>query len=215
MAALGKPSQQFVPIKEIRNGAVILKDGGLRMVLLASSVNFALKSQDEQTATLSQFQNFLNTLDFTVQFYVQSRRLDIHPYIALLEERRASQVNDLMKTQIDEYIRFIRAFTEANNIMTKTFLVVVPYEPAVMQKRRSSLLGKISPGSPSKASNEATNFEENITQLEQRVAIVQQGLSAAGISAQPLDTEVLVETFYKVFNPAEMSAPAGFSAARL
>ena len=70
-----KPTQNFVPIKEVRNGVLILKDGSMRSLLLASSVNFALKSADEQQGIILQFQNFLNSLDFSVQIFVQSRRL--------------------------------------------------------------------------------------------------------------------------------------------
>lgn len=84
-------TQEFVPIREIRNGIIILKDGSLRLVLMASSHNLALKSEDEQKAILSQFQNTLNSLDFSIQFFVQSRKLDIRPYIALLQEREKEQ----------------------------------------------------------------------------------------------------------------------------
>src|ERR1700752_4060473 len=105
--ASARATQEFVPLKEVRDGIVILKDGSLRSVLMASSINLALKSSDEQTAVIAQFQNFLNSLEFTVQFFVESRELDIRPYIALLEERLAAELDDLMKIQIREYITFI------------------------------------------------------------------------------------------------------------
>ena len=70
-------SQDFVPIKEIRDGILILKDNSYRAIVMASSLNFALKSQDEQTAIIIQFQNFLNSLNFSIQICVQSRKLDI------------------------------------------------------------------------------------------------------------------------------------------
>ena len=125
--ASNKSTQEFVPISEVRDGIVVLKDGGLRAVLLASSLNFALKSDDEQTAFIVQFQNFLNSLDFTVQIFVQSRMLDIRPYVATLEAAYKQQLDDLMRIQIREYVEFIKSFTEAANIMTKNFFVVVPY----------------------------------------------------------------------------------------
>ena len=111
----------------MRDGIVVLKDGALRAILLASSINFALKSEDEQTAFIVQFQNFLNSLDFSVQIFVQSRMLDIRPYIATLEVQYKQQLDDLMRIQIREYIEFIKSFTEAASIMTKNFFVVVPY----------------------------------------------------------------------------------------
>src|SRR4029078_2814365 len=114
------------------DGVIVLKDGSLSSILLASSLNFALKSQDEQHAILLQFQYFLNSLDFSVQIFMQSRRLDIRPYIALLEGRYKEQTTDLMKLQTREYIEFIKNFTESVNIMTKSFFVVVPYLPSVL-----------------------------------------------------------------------------------
>src|SRR5271163_450727 len=95
-------TQAFVPLKEVRDGVVILKDGSLRALLMASSINLALKAADEQQAIIAQFQNFLNSLEFTVQFFVESRDLDIRPYIALLEDRYAQELDDLMKIQIRE-----------------------------------------------------------------------------------------------------------------
>ncbi len=103
-------TQSFVPLEEVRDGIVLLKDGSLRAILMASSINFALKSGEEQEAILKQFQSFLNTLDFSMQIYVQSRELDINPYLALLASREAAQKNDLMKVQLREYMGFIRSF---------------------------------------------------------------------------------------------------------
>src|ERR1700691_3692725 len=130
-AASTRSTQDFEPVSEVRDGVVVLKDGGLRAILLASSINFALKSEDEQTAFIVQFQNFLNSLDFSCQIFVQSRMLDIRPYIATLETQFKEQLDDLMRIQIREYIEFIKSFTEAANIMTKNFFVIVPYSPSI------------------------------------------------------------------------------------
>ena len=99
-----KAPQEFVPIKEVRDEAIVLKDGGLRAIILANSVNLSLKSDDEQKATILQFQSFLNTLDFAIQISVQSRRLDIRPYLLLLEDRMKLQSEPLLKLQTREYI---------------------------------------------------------------------------------------------------------------
>ena len=127
MATPNPASQDFVAIRDIKDGIVILKNGQICKVLLASSVNFALKSQDEQRAILFQFQNFLNTLDFSLQIYVQSRRLNIEPYLTMLAGRGDSQDNDLMRIQLSEYITFIRSFVTDVDVMSKNFFVIVPY----------------------------------------------------------------------------------------
>src|SRR3569832_492221 len=127
---VSRSTQDFVPVKEVRDGIVVLKEGGLRAILLASSINFALKSEDEQTAFIVQFQNFLNSLDFSVQIFVQSRSLDIRPYVATLEAAYKEQLDELLRVQIREYIAFNKNKTETTNNKTKNFFVVVPYDTA-------------------------------------------------------------------------------------
>lgn len=200
-------TQQFVPIKEVRDGIVVLRDGSLRTVLMASSLNFALKSSEEQEAIISQFQNFLNSLEFSIEFYIQSRRLDIRPYIALLEERMKEQINDLVKIQTREYIGFIKNFTESTDIMNKNFFIVIPYSAGIFQDKK--VMGGLFGGKTdeSEKKNVADQFEESRTQLEQRSAIVAQGLSRAGVRVATLGTEEIIELFYKVFNPGELEKP--------
>lgn len=202
-----KATQDFVPVKEVRDGVIVLKDGGLRGVLMASSLNFALKSDDEQTAFILQFQNFLNSLDFTTQIFVQSRKLDIRPYVATLEAAHKEQLDDLMRIQIREYIEFVRNFTEAANIMTKNFFVIVPYSPAIIAVNKG-LSSKL-PWSKNKANAAELNktFEENVSQLEQRLSIAQQGLVRSGVRTVQLGTEEIVELLYTIFNPGEQDKP--------
>jgi len=206
--ATANTTQDFVPIREVRDGVVVLKDGGLRMLLMASSLNFALKSQDEQSAILLQFQNFLNSLEFSIQIFVQSRELDIRPYIALLEERHKAQTTDLMKIQVREYIEFVKAFTEEAHIMSKSFFIVVPYTPSAISVK-SGLLGGMLGTSRGKTTREEKSaaFEEQRTQLEQRVSVVEQGLTRSGIRTIPLGTEEVIELYYKIFNPGELERP--------
>jgi len=208
MVVNSKATQEFVPIKEVRDGVVILKDDTMRGVVLASSLNFALKSEDERAAIIAQFQDFLNSLDFPVQIFIQSRRLDIRPYIALLEEQYKEQTNDLMKIQTREYIEFVKKFTESTNIMTKSFFVVVPYDPAILNVSGGiggKLFGKKS--AVQITDEKQSTFEENRTQLEQRVGVVEQGLVRCGIRVIRLGTEEVIELFYKIFNPGETEKP--------
>ena len=205
MALNAKATQEFVPIKEVRDGIVVLKDGGLRAIILANSVNLSLKSNDEQQAIILQFQNFLNTLDFSVQIAVQSRRLDIRPYLLLLENRMKVQNEPLLKLQTKEYIEFIRNFTESVSIMTKNFFVVIPYT-YINLKLESGIFKNLFSRKSKKEEEikNQLNFEEKRSQLEQRVSVIQQGLSRCGIKSAQLGTEEVVEVFYKVFNPGEL-----------
>ena len=203
-----RPAQEFIPFKEIRDGIVIMKDNSFRAVLMTSSLNLALKSQEEQEAIIAQFQNFLNSLEFSIQFYIQSRRLDIRPYIASLQEKERDQVNELMKIQTREYIDFIKNFTETTNIMSKSFFVVVPYASNLSSSVTQGKWGFASKTDDrSKTKEWLENFEESKTQLEQRVSIVEQGLSRFSIRVAQLGTEEVVELFYKIFNPGDLEKP--------
>ena len=207
MAQQSKTTQEFVPIQEIRDGIVILKDGSMRAIILASSLNFALKSGDEQNAIIAQFQNFINSLDFSVQIFVQSKRLDIRPYIALLEERYKEQITELMKIQTREYIEFIRTFVDNSNIMTKGFFLVIPYMPALLNTSKNPLSSIIKKKGSEDKTLENEKFEEYRSQLEQRVGVVEQGLVRCGIRVAELGTEEVVELYYKIFNPGETEKP--------
>lgn len=207
MAPSSSPTQQFVPVKEVRDGIVVMKDDTLATVVLVSSINLSLKSYDEQRATLSQFQSFLNTLDFPVQIVVQSRRYDVRPYIVSLENRLKVQTEPLLRVQTQEYIEFIRTFTEQVNVMRKSFFVVIPYTPPVLSQTGGGL-GKIFSFFTKKTTTAdlTANFEEERTQLEQRVSVVEQGLSRLGLRVAQLGTQEVIELLYKTFNPGETTS---------
>jgi hypothetical protein len=207
--ATPKATQSFVPVKEVRNGVVILKNDGYRGILMCSSVNFALKGEDEQRGIVGGFQSFLNTLDFSVEIVVHSRKMDIRPYLALLEERAGVQTTELMRLQLREYEQFIRNFIDANDIMTKMFYVVVPYSPSTGVEVASavSFLGKGGRQHTGEASGADSTFEEHRVQLEQRMALVVSGLAASGVRAVPLGTEEIIELLYRSFNLSELESP--------
>lgn len=214
MVVNSKPTQDFVPIKEVRDGVVILKDGSMRAILMSSSVNFALKSEDEQLAITFQFQNFLNSLNFSLQMFIQSRRLDIRPYLALLDERKKIQTSDLMRIQIKEYADFIETFTNTVEIMTKSFFLVIPYTPPALDfSKNNGILKKKE--SKSEAQEKIESFEENRIQLEQRVSVVENGLSRTGVRTVRLGTEEVIEVFYKLFNPGDVDKPINIDQTKL
>lgn len=203
MATIGTPAQQFVPVQEVRDGIIVMKDGSLAMAVLVSSINLSLKSYDEQRATLMQFQNFLNTLDFPIQIVIQSRRYDVRPYILTLQNRLKQQTEPLLQVQTREYIQFIQSFTDQVNIMRKSFFVVIPYIPPVLSQKQG--IGKILSFFNKKPTptQGITDFEEERTQLEERVSVVEQGLSRVGLRVAQLGTEEVIELLYKTFNPGD------------
>ncbi len=198
------PTQSFVPIKEVRENVIILEDGSFRAVLMVSTINIALKSEDERSALLMQFQSFLNTIDFSIQIFMESRELDIRPYLQLLEEQHKKQENELLRIQITEYIGFIKKYTENVNIMTKAFFVIIPYSPSMVGAKKSSgssFFSKSTKEEKTEASKRS--FEEHRTQLSQRVTVVEQGLRRCGLRTATLGSEEIKELFYNLFNPGE------------
>jgi hypothetical protein len=212
MAIAGKSTQDFIPIKEIRDGIVVLKDGSMRMIIMASSLNFALKSADEQSAIVMQYQNFLNSLDFTIQFFIESRKLDIGPYLSTLQEAEKKQSNELLKVQTREYIEFIKNFVKMSNTVAKSFYVIVPYSASGVSTQTGPLGGLLSSlgmgGKKTAAEKKDIKFEEAKTQLQQRAAVVQNGLTRTGVRSVILDTEELIELYYKLFNPGGLEKGA-------
>ena len=206
MAISATATQEFVPIKEVREGIVVLKDDSLRAILAVSSVNLALKSGDEQIATISQFQSFLNSVDFPIQIVVQSRRLDIRPYLIQLESKMKDQNEPLLKLQTAGYISFIREFTEQVAIMRKYFYVVVPYEEATLSVKKGVLGGFLGNRRSKKEARtkENADFEEKRTQLDERVSVISGGLASCGARSERLQSEEVIELFYKTFNPGDI-----------
>ena len=201
-----KPTRDIVEAAEIRDGVLILKDGSLRAILMASSINFALKSSDEQDAIVLQYQNFLNSLDFSVEFLIQSRLLNIEPYLETLRTRLKTEFNELMKIQITEYIEFVRTFVESANIVSKNFYVVIPFTPVTLYKKGGvrAALGSLFGTQEAGATLKEENFKEYTTQLYQRVDAVRQGLIRTGVRMVPLNTEELIELLYSLYNPGEL-----------
>ncbi len=204
---MASSTQQFVPIKEIRDGVAVLKSGELRGVVLCQAINLDLKSADEQTAIILQFQNFLNALEFSVQIVASSRRLDIRPYLLKLEDRLEKIEGDLLRIQTREYIGFIQKFNETYDVMSKYFYIIVPYGGVALPGEGfiSGLFGK----NKSEGQPKSDQFEESRSQLEQRIAVVTGGLESMGIETKQLDTPALIELYQKTFNPGELHSTSG------
>jgi len=206
ISASARASQEIIPVEEIRNGILILQDGTLRVVLMASSLNFALKSTEEQDAIILQYQNFLNSLDFSIQFFIQSRKLNISPYLETLRERKKLEINELLKIQISEYISFVKDFVENSNVVSKTFYVVVSFVPSItLDSHVGGVKGMVGSffGKPSREGGffDAAKFEEYRLQILQRAGVVIDGLARTGVRAVPLNTEELIELYYEMYNP--------------
>lgn len=193
-------TQDYLDIAEIRDDVVVLKDGSMRAVIMVSSINFALKSEDEQNAIVQTYMSFLNSIDFPVQIAVQSRRLNVDKYLEALKAKEKEQINDLLRTQITEYREFIGQLISLGDIMGKRFYVVVPYNLSAGGKRGflSKLSVVLSPAKIIKLSDKI--FTKYHGLLSARVEKVISGLQGLGVSMAQLNTQSLIELYYNSYN---------------
>ncbi|MBI4992418.1 MAG: hypothetical protein HZB99_04340 [Candidatus Harrisonbacteria bacterium] len=202
------PTQQFIEIESVENDTIKLKGGGLRKIILVSGTNFSLKSTEEQEMITQAFQGFLNSLDFTVQFFIHSRKLNIDDYIKTLEEREIQEENSLLKNQILEYREFVKTVVRENAIMQKRFFVVVPYDPIAVPGAGLNIADALfSWGKSKKTAQEKKDekFEESLQQLNARVSQIIDGLNQIGLRAVSLENDELIELFYNLYNPSTVA----------
>lgn len=198
----GQPSQKLIDIAEIRDDVVVMEDGTMRAVLLVSSINFALKSEEEQNAIIYAYQDFLNSLDFPIQIIITSRNVDISAYLQEVRKRRQQNPNELLRLQMDEYVNFISELVKSSNIMTKSFFVVIPF--AVQQSRKEGVFSRFFKGfkaATKRYTMSEQDFLHNKAQLFQRAEQAALGLQAFGLRIVPLRTRELVELYYNAYNP--------------
>jgi hypothetical protein len=186
-------TQQFLEIEQIREGILLLKNKSLRGVLMISSLNFALKSADEQQAIIYQFQNFLNSLDFPIEIIVQSRILNITGYLDKLKEIETAQKNELMKIQTAEYRKFISDLVVGRQILSKTFFVTIPFTLIEIPKIGIKKEADFSEG----------QFQRAKSQLWQRMEFAALGLRRCGLQCSFLNTLELIELFWSLYHPEE------------
>jgi len=194
-------TQKHLNISEVRDNTVIVDDGSLRSILMVSSINFALKNEDEQNAIISAYVSFLNNLSFPLQIVVHSRELNIEGYLNRLREREKIQTNELLKAQTVEYINYVAELVSLGKIMNKRFFVIVSYNPLSDNKKSFwSRLGEVfNPSSLVKMKED--KFDRLKKELDRRVDSVVSGLASIGLNVVELDTQGLIELFYNVYNP--------------
>ncbi|PIR87849.1 MAG: hypothetical protein COU10_02310 [Candidatus Harrisonbacteria bacterium CG10_big_fil_rev_8_21_14_0_10_45_28] len=200
------PTQQFVEVSGTKNGVLILKNGSLRQILAVSGLNFDLKSEDEQEAITYAYQSFLNTLDFSIQIFIHSRKINVEGYIDSLAKLVGQETNPLLKTQISEYREFIRSFTTDNAIMSKSYFVVVPFDVVNLPVKGGKsgflgIFGKTKPRVEGKETAQEATLTKNISQLSQRTESVVAGLNQIGLRAVAINDDEATELFYNLYNP--------------
>lgn len=195
------PTQKYLQIAEIRENIVIMNDGSMLSVLMVSSLNFYLKSEEEQNALIVGYVDFLNSLEFSIQIVIQSRKLNIEGYLAMIKEAEKKQTNELLKMQTADYREFVAELVDLADIMSKKFYVVVPFAP--LRKGKKNFFTRLSevfyPASRVVLKEE--RFAKNKVELSRRTEQVTSGLSSLGLNLTTLETQSLIELYYNSYNP--------------
>ncbi len=199
-------SQSSLLISELRDSMVIMKDGSFRAIVACKSINFDLMSEEEREAVEYQYQNFLNSLNFTVQILVRSQRVDITPYIDRLTELRRQNDNMLLGVLMDDYIEFIDELSQEANIMDKSFFIVIPYytskeaEKALEQSKNFFKTFSKDKTPPINRIDRAT-YDKAVSEINNRAEAVVSNLFNLGIQSVRLNTKELAQLYYNFNNP--------------
>lgn len=204
--AVTASTQRFLPIAEIRSDTVLLKNGGLRAVLLVEPVNFNLKSETEQQGIIAGYESFVNTLTFPIQIVMRSTKVNIDPYLEQVRSEATKQKNELLKNQTEAYANFVERIVEVADIMSKRFFVIVPMDDVAPTGKRPSIFSQFFSwlsvdDTAAKAAARYKAFPEKGIKLKDRVQQVQSGLHNVGLTSKRLGTHELIELFYQIYNP--------------
>lgn len=194
------PTQNFLRTKEIKQDTMIMDDGTLRAILAVSSTNFDLKSQSEQDALIFAYQRFLNSLDFSIQILMQSRRMDIANYTEKIKDIMEKQTNELLRMQTAEYIEFVNRLVETGNIMNKNFYCIISYNESIGSDSGGFFSSLFSRSKAKAIAQREANFEHHKAMLEERVTSVSSNLNGMGLRAVKLTTEQIIELIYNSYN---------------
>lgn len=194
-------TQQYLDIAEIKDDVIVMRDGTLRAILAVSSINFSLKSEEEQNAVISSYVSFLNNLSSTVQIVIQSRELNVDGYLENLRKIENEQVNRLLKTQTSEYINYVQELISMGKIMSKKFYVIVSYSPFTDQHKSffSLLMESFKPATYLQIKE--SRFAKYKEALNRRVDSISGSLSSLGVDVSQLNTQEVIELFYNSYNP--------------
>ncbi len=197
---IGKTTQGFLRLSEIKNDSVVMDDGTLRAIVAVSSTNFDLKSQEEQNSIIFAFQRFVNSLEFSVQILMQSRKMEIGGYLEKLKKMAEKQTNELLRVQTLEYVEFINRLIENASIMNKNFYIVVPLGTSILPKVPGFFSRVFGNGKAKETKQRIENFEKSKADLDLRVESVMANLGGMGLKGARLKTEEIIQLYYNSYN---------------
>lgn len=175
-------SRRQIQIKEVKDDILVLPNNEYRSIIETSSINFELKSEEEQDVLIDGFQNFLNSLPCQLQILVRVREVNIDHYLEQIGKSKHTEKEKIYKDQIDNYSEFITDLISGNKILSRRFFVVIPYHHIDSNK----------------------DFKLIKEQIHLSRDIVLKGLEKLGMKAKNLDSLELLNLFYSFYNPDQI-----------
>lgn len=173
-------SRSQIAIKGVCDGILILPGNNYRAALEVSSLNFELKSEDEQDAIIDTYESFLNSVGSSLQILIRTREIDMDKYLSDLSERLIDEDQSIYHQQLENYKEFIKSLVQSNKILTRRFYVIVPH---------------LVSGKP--------DFELVKEQLGITVDIVIKGMMRLGMHARQLSSLEVLDLFYSFYNQSQ------------
>lgn len=202
--AIKGSTQDNLPIEDIIDGIVILKDGSASKVMQVSSVNFDLLSEKEQSALVFAYGGILNSLNFTIQIVINSTTKDVGNYLNNLEMAKNSQQNEKLRERIASYKKFIEETVKRNDVLSKTFYIVVPFSNLELgiKNAQKQILSSINPIKklPELPYSKEYIIEKAKAALQPKEDHLVRLFSRLGLEIKALNTKELIELFYKIYN---------------
>lgn len=202
--AIKGSTQDNLPIEDIIDSIVILKDGSAALVLQVSSVNFDLLSEREQGALVFAYGGILNSLNFPIQIVINSTTKDVGNYLNNLELAKNNQQNQKLKDRIASYKKFVEETVKRNDVLSKTFYVVVPFSSLELgiKNAQKQILGSLNPikKAPELPYSKEYIIEKAKASLKPKEDHLVRLFSRLGLEIKTLNTKELIELFYKIYN---------------
>jgi len=193
-------TQQHLEIHDIEQGLVILKNGGARLILSCTAVNFNLLSEVEQDAIIAAYSALLNSLSFPIQVVIRSKKMDISFYLEKLKTVEGEQTNRFLKKRIASYRNYVEQLISKNEVLDKSFYVTIPYQEAILTTSENPLK-KLFSKKGGVVLNKSVVLRKAKVQLEPKKEHLIKQFNKIGIKAKQLNTQELIELFYDIYNP--------------
>lgn len=169
-----------IDIEAVENNTLKLSRGRYCKILSVNSINFELKSEDEQDAIIDTFESFLNSVGCPLQIIMRTREVDMDNYLSELQDRLENETEVVYKKQLKNYNQFIESLVQDNKILTRHFYVIVRHDAP--HKTDQGLAAE---------------------QLALKVDIVTKGLARLGIHAKELNDLAILDLFYSFYSPSQ------------